>query len=252
MKRMSRGEKIVWAAVMAGALALLVACAGGCSTLDRAAYKQEVTWTNAPVVQVFTNTVMVTNTVPVVTERTNVVYVTNAATGAVSGYLAREPVATNLVAAVVTNFVPVFYTNLVQVPVTNLVAKPEAEAAIQAAGSVVNTFAPGIGSILALALAGLYHGYRQVRNRRVTEALVQGVETARAVLTTTPQGQAADAQFVKWLMEHQKEAGVFTTVSALVDQLSDNPAAKMTAQEIAERVRKAQVQPAGAVSTALA
>ena len=93
--------------------------------MDRA-YKQEVTWTNAPVVQVFTNTVVVTNTVPVVTERTNVVYVTNAATGAVAGYMAREPVATNLVAAVVTNFVPVFYTNVVQVPVTNLVAKPEA------------------------------------------------------------------------------------------------------------------------------
>jgi hypothetical protein len=73
----------------------------------------------------------------------------------------------------------------------------------------------------------------------VNEALVQGVETARAVLTTTPQGQAADAAFVKWLMEHQKEAGVFMTVSGLVDQLTDNPAAKITAQEIAERVRKA-------------
>ncbi len=105
----------------------------GCSTLDRA-YKKEVTWTNAPVVQVFTNTVVVTNTVPVVMERTNVVYVTNAATGAVSGYVAREPVATNLVAAVVTNFVPVFYTNVVQVPVTNLVAKPEAVATIRGGG----------------------------------------------------------------------------------------------------------------------
>ena len=79
-----------------------------------------------------------------------------------------------------------------------------------------------------------------MRNKRVNEALVQGVETARAVLTTTPQGQAADAAFVKWLMEHQKEAGVFTTVSGLVDQLTDNPAAKITAQEIAERVRRAQ------------
>jgi hypothetical protein len=59
------------------------------------------------------------------------------------------------------------------------------------------------------------------------------------VLTTTPQGQTADGQFVKWLMEHQKEAGVFATVSALVDQLSDNPAAKMTAQEIAARVQPA-------------
>jgi hypothetical protein len=169
-------------------------------------------------------------------------YDTNGLESDFSGEVSWEPVATNLVAAVVTNFVPVFYTNVVQVPVTNLVAKPEAEAAIQAAGSVVNTFAPGIGSILALALGGLYHGYRQVRSRKVNEALIQGVETARAVLTTTPQGQAADAQFVKWLMDHQKEAGVFTTVSGLVEQLTDNPAARMTAQEIAQRVQQAQQQ----------
>jgi len=37
-------------------------------------------------------------------------------------------------------------------------------------------------------------------------------------------------------MEHQKEAGVFTTVAALVDQLTENPAARLTAQEIAERL----------------
>ena len=54
----------------------------------------------------------------------------------------------------------------------------------------------------------------------MNEALVQGVETARAVLTTTPQGKAADAQFVKWLMDHQREAGVFTTVSDLVEQVT--------------------------------
>ena len=89
-------------------------------------------------------------------------------------------------------------------------------------------------------LGGFYHGYRQVRNRKVNEALVQGVETARAILETTPQGQAADAAFVKWLMAYQKEAGVFTTVAGLVDNLSDNPAAKLTAQEIAERVKQAQ------------
>ena len=240
-------EKHVWGVLIAAALALLVACASGCATLDRA-YKQEVTWTNAPVVRVFTNTVVVTNTVAVVTERTNIVYVTDAKTGAVSGYMAREPVATNLVTMAVTNFVPVFYTNVVQVPVTNLVAKPEAEATIQAAGSVVNTFAPGIGSILALALGGLYHGYRQVRNRKVNEALIQGVETARAVLTTTPQGQAADGQFVKWLMDHQKEAGVFAAVAGLVDEFSDNPAAKVTAQEILQRVESASAKPISAAA----
>ena len=85
----------------------------------------------------------------------------------------------------------------------------------------------------------MYHGYRQVRNKKVNEALVQGVETARAILETTPQGQQADAAFVKWLMENQKGAGVFSTVSALVDKVSDNPAAKLTAQEISERVQKA-------------
>jgi hypothetical protein len=31
-----------------------------------------------------------------------------------------------------------------------------------------------------------------------------------------------------------------STVAALVDQVSDNPAAKLTAQEIAERVQRAQ------------
>jgi TRAP-type C4-dicarboxylate transport system permease large subunit len=86
------------------------------------------------------------------------------------------------------------------------------------------------------------HVYRQVRNRKVNEAIIQGVETARAVLTTTPQGKAADAQLVKWLMEHQREAGVFSTVSDLVEQLSDNPAARLTAQEIAQRVQQAQQQ----------
>jgi hypothetical protein len=231
---------LVGVAVMLGAALVVVGGLSGCSTLDRA-YKQQVTWTNAPVVQVVTNTVLVTNFAPVVTQRTNVVLVTNAASGAVSSQAVRE-VTTNVVAAAVTNFVPVFYTNLVEVPVTNLVSNPVAEASMSAAGSLVNMFAPGLGSLLALVAGGLYHGYCQLRNRKVNEALVQGVETARAVLTTTPQGQAVDAQFVKWLMEHQKEAGVFATMSDLVDQVSDNPAAKMTAQEIAKRVQQAQQQ----------
>jgi hypothetical protein len=219
-----------------------VAGLSGCASLDRAVYDQEVTWTNAPVVHVFTNTVVITNAIPVVTERTNVVYVTNAMTGTVWGSATREPIATNYLTVTATNLIPVFMTNVVQVPVTNLVSKPEAEAAIAATGSIVNTFAPGIGSIVALALGGLYHGYRQVRNRKVNEALIQGVETARAVLTTTPQGKAADAQLVKWLMDHQQEAGVLSTVSDLVENLADNPAARMTAQEISQRVQQAQQQ----------
>ena len=75
--------------------------------------------------------------------------------------------------------------------------------------------------------------------RKVNAALVQGIETARAVLETTPQGQAANALVVKWLMENQKAAGVFSTVSTMVDRVVDNPAAKIAAQEIAERVHLA-------------
>jgi hypothetical protein len=86
--------------------------------------------------------------------------------------------------------------------------------------------------------------YHQGRIRKVNKALVQGVETARAVLATTPQGQAADAQFGRRLMEHQKEASVFATVFGLVDQLSDNPAARMTAQENADRASRAQMKAA--------
>jgi hypothetical protein len=149
-------------------------------------------------------------------------------------------VATNYLTLVQTNLVPVFFTNLVQVPVTNLVGKVEVEAGFNAAGSILNMFLPGIGSIVAMGLGCLYHGYRQVRNRKVNEALIQGVETARAVLETTPQGQEADAQLVKWLKDHQKASGVFETVSTLVQSLVDNPAAKMTAQEILDRVQRAQ------------
>ena len=226
------------AVILAAVVGLAGVMVAGCGTLDRL-YTKQVTTTSAPSVQVVTNMVVATNLLVQVIERTNIVLVTNSTTGSVSGYATREALATNLVQVVQTNLVPVFYTNLVQVQVTNLVAKPGAEAAIAATGSVANTFFPGVGSIVALALGGLYHGYRQVRNKNVNAALVQGVETARAVLQTTPQGQAADDQFVRWLASHQKEAGVFQTVSTLVDSFVDNDAAKESAEEILARVQRA-------------
>src|SRR6266850_1474237 len=153
---MSKTKLWMAAGLCAGVLTV-VGFLNGCGTLDRA-YEQEVTWTNAPTVHVFTNNVVITNLVPMVVERTNVVFVTNATSGAVSGVASREVTATNYVTATVTNLIPVFVTNLVSVPVTNLVERPGATAVIGATGSVINTFAPGIGSIVALALGGLYHG----------------------------------------------------------------------------------------------
>src|SRR5882672_694481 len=105
MKGIMLNKKVGLIAAACAAVAVLCGLAG-CATMDRA-YDKEVVWTNAPTVHVFTNTVVVTNTVPVVTERTNVVYVTNATSGTVSGYEKREAVATNMVTAVLTNIVPV-------------------------------------------------------------------------------------------------------------------------------------------------
>jgi len=45
---------------------------------------------------------------------------------------------------------------------------------------------------------------------------------------------------------------VFTTVSGLVATLSDNPAAQLTAQQIAERVLMAQQQRSGSRTAAVA
>jgi hypothetical protein len=52
--------------MVAGMAAALVTMGGG-ATLDKV-YDAQVTWTNAPVVKVVTNTVVVTNVVPQVTD----------------------------------------------------------------------------------------------------------------------------------------------------------------------------------------
>ncbi len=59
-----------------------------------------------------------------------------------------------------TNLVPVIHTDIDQEPVTNMVVKPEAELTFQAAGSIVNAFLPGIGSIVVLVPGGGNLSYR--------------------------------------------------------------------------------------------
>lgn len=96
----------------------------------------------------------------------------------------------------------------------------------------------GVGGLAGAAISGLYSIWASARNRKVNTALIQGIETAREVLTTTPQGEAADAEFVRWLKAHQRETGVISLVSSLVAKTADNDAAKSAAELIAERVAK--------------
>ena len=218
-------------------LALVLGClGGGCAgRVGGGLFQPVVGVTNTAVAATVTNIVTVTNLVPVVLETTNLVGVTNLVGGGAVVEASRAWT-TNSAAVVVTNTTVERVTNIVAVTYTNWLERPAIVAGIGAAGTVVDTFVPGVGTLISLALAGLYGAWARLKNRKVNEALVQGVETARAMLEQTPQGQAVDAEFVRWLQAHQKEAGVFVAVSRLVDQYSDNPAARVAAQEIAGRL----------------
>ena len=69
------------------------------------------------------------------------------------------------------------------------------------------------------------------------------VAPARTALETTPQGQAADVQIVKWLLENQKATGVIATASHLVDRRVENPSTRTAGQEIVARAHVAAPRP---------
>jgi len=51
-------------------------------------------------------------------------------------------------------------TNIVAVKYTDWAERPGIVAGIGAAGTVVDTFVPGVGTLISLALAGLYGAWR--------------------------------------------------------------------------------------------
>ncbi len=62
--------------------------------------------------------------------------------------------------------------------------------------------------------------------------LAQVIETGRQVLQATPQGQVLDEQWKLWMMQHQAEAGVMTDVLKLLQNVVDEPSAKLAAQQL--------------------
>jgi hypothetical protein len=184
-------------------LLLTVFIVTGCGTLDALYHSQ-------PVV-----TPAVTNQVPQITPA-----VTNQAvivTGPVTN-------SAGIVTAPVTNVtitVTPPQTNMVFVvtpAVTNQVLAPNSsiQAGIQAAGALPFPFA-GLGAIV---LGWLYTAYAAFRNKKVSTALVTGIEAGRQILQSTPQGQALDAKFKDALIQHQDVAGVLNEVSAMVNSLT--------------------------------
>lgn len=248
---------IIWAVFLLSLLALVMALGlTGCSLLGSQAsapgkFEESLfNVTNVPMVTVHelqrvvwvTNRaeVTVTNLVPVAVFRTNEVNEVNVTYRTNESYETRY--VTNRVSE--TNVLPAGST--VMVPqLTGLSGKGEALAA--GASGVAGLF--GYGGIAGILLSGLGHWWQNARNRalaaqatgagaealaanQTTGALAQNIETLLEVLGQTTQGQKLLPGIKNYLVAHQAEAGVFTTVARLVAEEVDNPAAKEAAGAI--------------------
>lgn len=226
--------------------ALLLNCAfwlalsiGGCASAptrtERALYDVTTNYVPHVIVQ------QMTNYVPVFVERTNTVIVTNAATGLAESVVTR---------VTLTNLVTLVSLQTNTVTATNYVLAPNAgtEAAIRATASTVGGLAGPFGGLAGALAVGAYHMWASIRNRKVNAALVQGIQTGREILLTTPQGDVAEAKYRTWLMDHQSAAGVIDVVSGLVDKYVDNEAARGAASLIKEASQPAAPTPAPAAA----
>jgi hypothetical protein len=153
------------------------------------------------------------------------------------------------VPVVVTNVLGVVQTNQVTqtnvltsvVVVTNVapaytLAVPAAvKADVQAGGSILSTFMPGIGGMVSsgvLALLALWAYLRSSKLGNTSTALAQEIETLRQFIMSLPQGANYDQAITAWLQGHQVEAGVASEVLRLLQAEVSNPEAQVAAKEL--------------------
>lgn len=180
---------------------------------------------------------------------------------------------TNLVPVYITNTVagaPVIITNTVTVPVpgpatvvtvTNLVPSyqfataPATSATVQAVGAGINLAAPGIGTIVASALAALLGVWGTLRSRQATQSnaiatsSVQIIEAARNVFASV--SPALAASFNNWIVTHQQDAGIANEVAQLVDQVTGNKLGQAAGVGGAQQILAAVTAPLPVASVAV-
>lgn len=103
-------------------------------------------------------------------------------------------------------------------PVTNYTVAPAVGTVTAIAGALPIPWAGTIASILGLG-ASLYVG---ARRKKLTVALVEGIEAGRTLLQASPEGRALDAQVKDALIHHQEIAGVLGAAARLVSQYTSN------------------------------
>ena len=118
------------------------------------------------------------------------------------------PPSTNAVTGVVTPG----STNVTLIPKPNLVADT----------NLVSSLPIPYAVPAGLGLGWLLQAYCFVRQKKLSTALVTGIEAGRKILQQTPEGQALDAKVKDALIEHQDIAGVLNAASAMVNSLTAN------------------------------
>jgi hypothetical protein len=200
-------------------LSLAALIAAGCSTPGPSRFEQwafDVRTNYTPVVVVQTNEVL-----QIVT-----VYRTNEVAGVVT-----VTAATNLV----RTLEPVTVTNwLAQVTYS-----PNTNAGTIASTGRVLGEPFGVGGLVGTLLGGIFSLWGIVRSSRARKAaavLAQGIETGRAILRETPQGQQLDAEYRAWLEKDQKRKAVLDLILPLLERSLDTVAAETTAKTITKKL----------------
>lgn len=107
------------------------------------------------------------------------------------------------------------------------------KAIVETGTNIGNFFGVGgiVGTLLS-AVLGVWAKLRSNTNRKTAAVLAQIIEAGRQVMTATPQGKAAEGQWVKWMSKRQTEAGVVLEVSKLLKQVVNKESAQMVADEL--------------------
>ncbi|HXG49097.1 MAG TPA: hypothetical protein VNO52_15845 [Methylomirabilota bacterium] len=186
----------------------------GCAALDRRLFRTEVT--RVPRVETTTNVVAVTNVLATVVVRTNVVQLAPDHTDPVTGITTPATLALRIIRETNNETLVTFHTNLEArtnfILATNLVDRPELVAGLHAAGALPVSWA----GVVSTALLGALGVYRELRNRRIHRALIEGIEAGRDVIRALPEGKALDTEVRDKLVQYQDAAGVLNAVSGLV------------------------------------
>jgi hypothetical protein len=133
---------------------------------------------------------------------------------------------------------PVFETNVTMV--TNYeeaytyTPNERARSLSAVAGTAAGLLGP-VGELVALLCAGAFGVWAQIRTTKATKVagvLAQVIETGRAVLQSSPQGQKLDEKWKAWMITHQAEQGVIEDVVKLLATAVDDGTAKDAAGKL--------------------